>query len=220
MTVELTLSDPPGALLDEPLRLRARGPAGAELRWRARYRDDDGRVWKASAASAEELTLVWEPAKHGTGPVAALQSLRPLSIDVRVEAPDGAAASRTLTRRLRAEGVRSRRWRERDVQATLHLPAEPEAVPPLLLDAAADPATAALAAPLLASRGVLTLAVTSGDLAAATERLGAVPAASGEPVVVGEIVLPPNVGTREPDAAARVAAWDELLARVGARSRG
>ena len=219
MTVELIVSDSPTALLDEPLRLRARGQ-GAELRWRGRYRDDDGRVWKASAASAEELTLAWAPAKDGTGPVAALQSLRPLSIDVRVETPDGAAASRTLTRRLRADGVRSRRWREPGLQATLHLPAEPEGVPPLVLDATADPVAAALAAPLLASRGVLTLVVASGDPALAVERLAAVPAASGEPVVVDGLVLPPNVGTREAGAAARVAAWDAFLARVGARPRG
>jgi hypothetical protein len=110
------------ALLDEPLSLGVRAaPAGTPLRWRARVRDDDGRVWRAEAASPAELDLAWAPAKAGTGPVAALLSLRPVEVEVRAEAPDGRAAARTITRRLVADGVRLRRWRD-GLAATLHLP--------------------------------------------------------------------------------------------------
>ena len=182
-------------------------------------RDDDGRVWKASAPLARDLSLAWVPVKEGTGPVAALASLRPVAIDVRAEASDGRSASRTVTRVLVGEGVRVRRWRDGGVAATLHLPAgEPCAV--VVLDGSSD--GAALAAPLLASRGVLALSVARG-MDAAREQLSAVPAAAGREVeTVAEVGIPPGVGVRDSmaAAAARAEAWDALLARLGARPRG
>ncbi|HEV7773519.1 MAG TPA: hypothetical protein VGO48_09575 [Conexibacter sp.] len=236
------------ALLDDPLLLSARGADGAEpLLWRARLRDDDGRTWQASAGNAEALTTSWKPAKATTGPLAALQSLRPVSLEVRVEAPDGRSAARTLTRTLVGEGVRIRRWREPELLATLHLPAGAPCAT-VAIDATAEPAAAVatLAAPLLASRGVLALVVppqrdgssAPEALRLAGERLAMVPGATGsEPVVLravdpfgaappdgpdaGHVVLPPGVATRDEaaDAAARAAVWDALLARLGARSR-
>jgi hypothetical protein len=232
-------------LLDDPLTVRVRG-AGTEavLLWRARLRDDDGRVWRAASPRAEDLSGRWAPAKPGTGPIAALQSLQPVTIDVRVEVPDGRSAARTLTRRLVVEGVQVRRWRG-DLAARLFLPADGP-VSALVIDATAGPghaAVAALAAALLASRGVLVLAVGPGRgkavpvaiLAEARERLCAVPAAAGADVEVlpaldltatpgpiGDVVvLPPGVAaTGEPaEAAARAEAWDALLARLGATPR-
>jgi hypothetical protein len=232
-------------LLDDPLTLRARG-AGADTRllWRARLRDDDGRVWRAVSRRAEDLPSAWAPAKAGTGPLAALQSLHPVAIDVRVEAPDGRSAARRLTHRVLAEGVQVRRWRG-DLAARLYLPVDGPASA-LIIDATAGPghvAVAALAAALLASRGVLVLAVGPGRgkaapaavLAEAGGRLSAVPAAAGADVHVlpaldlaaaagpsGDVVvLPPGVPvTEEPaQAAARAAAWDALLARLGASPR-
>jgi hypothetical protein len=217
-------------LLDEPLRLKARGGGSEdELLWRARHRDDDGRIWRARAGRAEDLIHAWEPAKPSTGPIAALQSLRPVNVDVRVEAPDGRAAARTLTRLLLGEGVRVRRWRE-GAAAALYLPAG-EACATVLIDATADEqGGATLAAPLLASRGALVLAVTGaapgGDdpVAAARELLAAVPSAGGEAEVIAAdgVPLPPGIGLRGSDpgaAAARADAWDALLARLGARPR-
>jgi hypothetical protein len=224
----------PGRLLDEPLFLSA---VGEELLWRARYRDDDMRVWRAAGARAEDLLGAFVPAKPSTGPIAALASLRPVRIDVRVEAPDGRAAARAVTRLLVAEGVRLRRWRSGDLPAVLHLPTAAEPCATVLLDATRGPreaAVAGLAGPLLASRGVLALSVTAGSLDAAREQLAAVPGAA-EPVVLAAadplgdepqaataVPLPPGVGVRgEPDggAAARAAAWDALLARRGAAPR-
>lgn len=194
-------------------------------------------MWRAAADTAERLIATWGPGKPGTGAIAALQSLRPVDVDVRVEAPDGRAAARTLTRRIVADGVRPRRWRD-GLAATLHLPAP--AAPPvatLLLDATTGPdeaAVAGVAAPLLASRGVLVLAVRGGDLAAARERLAAVPvatpdvaevraAAPGEAAApAGVLLVPPGVPARDDDrdaAAARASAWDDLLARLGATPR-
>jgi hypothetical protein len=181
-------------LLDDPFDLRVRGAGpGAQLTWRARYRDDDGRIWRAMAASCEELGARWVAAKETTGEIAALRSLRPLSVDVRAELPDGRAATRTLTRRFAADGVRSRRWRD-GLAATLHVPVTPEPIATVLLDGTAGDAQATvamLAAPLLASRGVLALAVTgaggrsSADpLPAARERLAALPGASAEILVL------------------------------------
>jgi hypothetical protein len=215
-------------LLDDPLLLNARGAGPDEtLLWRARLRDDDGRIWQASAARADELAAGWVPAKASTGPLAALGSLRPASIEVRVESSDGRAATRTIARLLLAEGVRVRRWR--DLGATLYLPAEAVPTATLLIDATAGPqraAVAALAAPLLASRGVLVLAVAPGRegapaaaaLPAARERLAAVPAAAAAGAVTelaprdpfadavdaaapadvpaAALVLPPGVGAR------------------------
>jgi hypothetical protein len=225
----------PGLLLDEPLLLAA---TGEQLFWRARYRDDDSRVWRARAERAENLLAALEPAKPSSGPIAALQSLRPVRIDVRVEAPDGRAAGRPVTRRLVADGVRLRRWRDGDLVATLHLPAPgDEPHPTLVVDASAGPheaIVAGLAGPLLASRGILVLTVAAGSLEAARERLAAVPGAREEPLVLAAhppgghdpasdtVSLPPGVGTRgerEGATGQRAAAWDSLLARLGAASR-
>jgi hypothetical protein len=222
------------ALLDDPIPLRARGAEpGAALVWRARYRDDDGRVWRASADDVRALGLAFAPAKPSGAPaVAALASLRAVAVDVRVEAPDGRGAARTLTRPLVAGGVRVRRWRDAGVAATLalHAPPSPATAPDapraVVLDAtdadAHGGALAALAAALLASRGVLVLAVRTG-LDPAVERLAAVPGAAADPPVAAaaELVVPPGVGVRDdPDPGARAAAWDALLARLGARPRG
>ncbi len=178
-------------LLDDPLLLEVGGAApNATLTWRARLRDDDGFVWRAAAPTSEGLLTAWVPAKPTAGPVAALRSLRPVDVDVRVEGTDGAASNRTITRRLMDEGVRARRWKDA-VAGTLYLPThgatatltidarEPKtaAAQPSAPDAAgavaapaaiAEPATAAgldaapLAAALLASRGVLVLVLTGG----------------------------------------------------------
>jgi hypothetical protein len=178
-------------LLDDPLLLEVGGAApNAALTWRARLRDDDGFVWRAAAPTSQGLLTAWVPAKPTAGPVAALRSLRPVDVDVRVEGTDGAASNRTITRRLMDEGVRPRRWKDA-VAGTLYLPAqnatatltidarEPQtaAAQPSELDTAgavaappaiAEPATAAgidaapLAAALLASRGVLVLVLTGG----------------------------------------------------------
>jgi hypothetical protein len=237
-------------LLDEPLLLGARGAGAAagSLVWRARFRDDAGRVWQARAAAAEQLAGAWAPAKATTGSLAALQSLRPVSLDVQVEASDGRGASRTLTRALVGEGVRTRRWREPGLLATLHLPAG-EACASVVIDATGGPrqgAVAALAAPLLASRGVLALVVprpreqapAADALRLAGERLAAVPGAGSavvvlpavdpfevqaEPTAAGDAVvaLPPGIAARGADGtdAARATAWDALLAGLGARPR-
>lgn len=184
-------------LLDDPLLLGARGAGEASagsLLWRARLRDDDGRVWQASAGAAEQMAGAWAPAKATTGQLAALQSLRPVSLDVRVEAPDGRSATRSFVRVLVGEGVRIRRWREPALLATLHLPAD-AACAAVVIDATAGPqpaAVAALAAPLLASRGALALVVppprekaqATEALRLAVERLAAVPGAPQDVVVL------------------------------------
>jgi hypothetical protein len=235
----LEIRGPADGLLDEPFLLRVRGAGpDAELAWRALYRDDDGRIWQAAAPRAADLGTRWSPAKDSTGPVAALRSLRPLAIEVRVEAADGRGAARTVTRRLAADGVRTRRWRD-DLAATLHVPAAQPACATLIIDAtagAALEAIAQLAAPLLASRGVLALVVVAGrggatdPIATARERLAGV-AAACEPILVlpaldpsGDepatgVVLPPGVGARDGDPVARATAWDELLTRLGAAPR-
>ncbi|MEA2320257.1 MAG: hypothetical protein QOD81_107 [Solirubrobacteraceae bacterium] len=240
--LEVEVDRPAAELLDDPFVLRVRGAGpDAKVVWRARFRDDDGRVWRATAERPEDLAAAWQPAKAGTGPVAGLRSLRPVAIDVRAEAADGRAAARTLTRRLMADGVRPRRWRD-GLTATLYLPAGDAPSATLIADATAGPAQAAVAAlagPLLASRGVLVLALGPGRapaaeaVAAARERLSAVPMATDEvhvlPVadpLAGDppadaVVLPPGIGVREAAgrSAARAAAWDGLLARLGARPR-
>jgi hypothetical protein len=222
-----------GQLLDEPLLLSA---AGDGLRWRARYRDDDLRVWRAAAGRAEELLTGFLPSKPSTGPIAALASLRPVQIDVRVEAPDGRAAGRAVTRLLVAPGVRLRRWRFGGLAGVLHLPATAPACATLVVDGsggANEAVVAGLAGPLLASRGALVLCVTAGSLDEAIERLADVPGAE-EPVAAAaadplsgapapaSVPLPPGVGVSgEPDggAPARTAAWDALLAGLGATPR-
>ena len=217
----LELRGPAVGLLDEPLVVQARGLGGVTdgVIWRARVRDDDGRIWRAVAARPHELAAAWAPAKRTAGELAALQSLRPLALEVRVEAPDGRAATRTFTRRLLADGVRVRRWRE-GVGATLYLPAAGTGasaagaadaggpatrgtVAAVVLDATAggDVAEAvALTAALLASRGVLAFAVTpqrtdsNADpatlLAAAAHLLAQVPAAANAPGGVQQLTAP------------------------------
>jgi hypothetical protein len=226
-----------GQLLDEPLLLSAAGDGAADgLRWRARYRDDDLRVWRAVAGRAEDLLAALEPAKPSSGPIAALASLRPVRIDARVEAGDGRAAGRAVTRLVVAEGVRVRRWRFGGLAAVLHLPAAATGCATVVVDGTAGAnaaVVAGLAGPLLASRGTLVLCVTAGPLDDAIEALASVPG-STEPVVAtaadplgsepasDSVPLPPGVGVRgEPEggAAARAAAWDALLARLGATPR-
>lgn len=244
-------------LLDDPLAPRVRGLGGpgadggadgaAGLRWRARLHDDDGRVWRAEAARAAELAAAFAPASPDPRrPLAALRSLRPVRIEVRAEASDGRAAARTFTRALVGEGVRVRRWSGvlPGAAATLHRPAGAPCAT-VVLDAAgasarADAATeqagavpapaelAALAAPLLASRGVLALTLAPGGgrrsrgqgelLDAAIELLAAVPgAAPADRIVTVAPPLAPGVPALAPGDPA---AWDALLARLGARPRG
>lgn len=193
-----------GLLLDEPLLLSA---AGEGLLWRARYRDDDMRVWRAAAARAEDLLAALAPVKPSTGPIAALASLRPVQIDVRVESPDGRAAARAVTRLLVAEGVRLRRWRLDGLAAVLHLPVAAEPCATVLVDATGglhEARVAGLAGPLLASRGALILSVTAGSLEAARDGLASVPGAgdaitmvAADPLGGGE----PAAGSAEPRGA-------------------
>jgi hypothetical protein len=236
-------------LLDDPLLLEVGGAAPkAALVWRGRLRDDDGFVWRAAAPTSAGLLTAWVPAKATAGPVAALRSLRPVDVDVRVEGPDGAASNRTITRRLQDDGVRVRRWKD-DVIGTLYLPAT-KATGALILDArptppapasevpAATPLTAAalaaaplaaapLAAALLASRGVLVFVVAGGKgdpIAGAQERLAQIPGAPDTitSLTATAVGVPPGVGFRGEDqraAEARGVTWDALLQRVGARPR-
>jgi hypothetical protein len=203
-------------LLDEPLLLSA---AGADLFWRARYRDDDSRVWRARADRAEDLLAALEPAKPSSGPIAALQSLRPVQIDVRVEAPDGRAAGRPVTRLLVADGVRVRRWRDGGLNATLLLPAGDEPRATVIVDGTAgehEAVVAGLAGPLLASRGVLVLSVSAGSVEVARERLAAVPGA-GEPVLL--VAADPVAGAKAaPVAEAGAEAVAEAEAEAGAEA--
>ena len=221
-------------LLDEPFELRVRGAGpAAELTWRARYRDDDDRIWRAAASRAQELATRWMPAKESTGQLAALRSLRSVSIEVRVETADGRGAARTLTRQLVADGVRVRRWRD-GLAATLHVPARPQPCATVIVDATGGPVqadVAALAAPLLASRGALVLVVApsrgiADPLELARERLAAVPAAS-EPILLLLALDPFGAEPREVVAAGRVDgdAWPRgggvvLPPGVGARDGG
>jgi hypothetical protein len=226
-------------LLDDPLLLEVGGaPPNAALTWRGRLRDDDGFVWRTAAPTPEGLLPNWVPAKPTAGPLMALRSLRPVDVDVRVEATDGAASSRTITRKLIGDGVRARRWKD-GIEGTLYLP-DGEALAAHVIDArpAANPedpdvdavlAGAPLAAALLASRGVLTFVLTGGKgdpAEAALERLAQIP---GAPEIADrrttpalEIGVPPGVGYRGETAAnadVRALAWDALLARLGARPR-
>lgn len=236
------LRGPADALLDEPLQVTARGAGGSDgLLWRARIRDDDGRVWRAVAQRPEQLAAGWSPAKETTGTVAGLRSLRPVALDLRAEVPDGRAGTRTFRRRLLAEGVRVRRWKQ-DLQGTLLLPAQEQPCAAVVVealdpphdadgDAQPDPvatarAAAPLAAALLASRGVLVFAVaTPGAAERAVELLAAVPAAqrAGSGVrLLPSTPLPPGVPARASAVEVRAAAeaWDALLAELGATPRG
>lgn len=236
------------ASLDDPLLLRARGGGPDEpLVWRGRLRDDDGRVWRATAERAEELCSRWVPSKAPVGPVPALLSLRPVSIDIRVEAADGRTATRTLTRTLLGDGVLVRRWRD-GVAATLFRPVDAEPRASVVLDATAG-ATAAvvagLAAPLLASRGILVLTVGAGRgtppdgdaLRAAADRLAAVPGAPSDVLILATdratapseedatgaptVVVPPGIAAGDSVGGAldRARLWDALLEHLGARPR-
>ncbi len=252
MSGALELSVMPSGLLDDPLaaRLRGAGDAGP-VTWRARVRDDDGRVWRAIADRPQDLPAAWVPAKSSTAMLMALGSLRPVELEIRAELADGRAAARTIRRSLVAEGVRLRRWRG-TVAATLHLPAAGAPVAVAVLDATGGaedaPAVAALAGPLLASRGVLALSVGPAArldgadvLRDAIEQLKSVPAASRQDVrvldVLGSqdggaaaepgtvVVTPPGVGVRGagagPQAAAdRGVAWSALLRALGAHGAG
>lgn len=227
--IKLTVRERAEALLDDPFDLRATVPDGAELRWRGRIRDDDGRVWRASAGRAHELSWRWMPAKDGTGPIAALASLRPVSIDVRVETEDGRGAARTLRRQLVVPGVKSRRWRG-EVAAVLHLPAAEVPASTLLIDATASEAAAtvaALAGPLLAARGVLTLVVpppkraTPDLLDRALEQLAAVPAvasAGKDPLVLP--ARPPRLPGEVPPDAEDAGGGDTAGGSDAAKQRG
>jgi hypothetical protein len=78
-------------------------------------------------------------------------------------------------------------------------------------------ADAVLAAALLASRGVVALAVASEARAEAPALLAEVPAAAGRPPeVVLDAGVPPGIPALAPGDPA---AWDALLARVGASPR-
>jgi hypothetical protein len=241
---QLEIAGPATGLLDDPLVLRARGAGpDAPLAWRARHRDDADRVWRATAPRAEELGAAWATSAREPG-IAALGSLRPLRIDVRVEAPF-AAGIRTVVRSLAGEGVRRRRWRD-GLAAALHLPARPDPCACVLVDATRDAAVlavAALAAPLLASRGALVLVAgpppRRGDpadaLAQARGRLEALPAVAEVIALPARnpldpdpreapgtaVGLPPGVGVHGAarDAADRARDWDALLARLGAAPR-
>ncbi|MGK2938410.1 MAG: hypothetical protein ACSLFR_11485 [Solirubrobacteraceae bacterium] len=204
----MELTGPADAPLDEPPRLRVRG-AGPEARltWRARVRDDDGRVWRATAETAEGLDAASTPAKTPAAPHAALASLRPVRVEVRAETDDGRSAARTITRHLLADGVKVRRWRG-EVTASLFIPAEAAAAPVVINDPDALPAAA-----LLASRGILTLVVKDGDVDAAAARLEAVPGGAGARML-GNVPLPPGV-----PGAPGPAAWEALLVDLGARPR-
>jgi hypothetical protein len=186
-------------LLDEPLLLEVGGAApSSTLLWRARIRDDDGFVWRAEGPSPESWR--WSAKSDG---VAALRSLRPVELEVRVEGGDG-TATRTLTRTVLDPAVKARRWKD-GVTGRLLLPAEPAST--LLVDGE-EPHTL-VAAALLASRGVRVFVAATGDPSSLpfpdpVQRLAALPVPPGLPAG---------------DDAADGAAWDALLAELGATPR-
>jgi hypothetical protein len=74
MSGALEISGASDGLLDDEFVLRVRGAGPeAEVSWRARFRDDDVRVWRAAASRPEELMTRWVPAKDSAGPIAALR---------------------------------------------------------------------------------------------------------------------------------------------------
>jgi hypothetical protein len=149
----------------------------------------------------------------------ALRSLRPVEVGVRVEDPGGAAASRTITRVLLADGVKVRRWKG-DVAGSLYLPAAGTGATAaaLLIDAREDdgatPAAPVVAA-LLSSRGVLVFLATGshGEPAAVFAALPS-PPETITTMSAAELPVPPGAGAT-PDAAA----WDALLERLAATPR-
>jgi hypothetical protein len=185
-------------LLDEPLLLDVGGAApGSTLLWRTRIRDDDGFVWRGEGAALDALR--WS-AKAGD--VAALRSLRPVELEVRVEGSDG-TATRALTRTILDPAVKARRWKD-GVAGRLFLPAsEPAAT--VVVDGE-QPHTL-VAAALLAARGVRVFVAASGDPSVLP---------FDEPHRLAALPVPPGLPAREaPDAAA----WDALLADLGAAPR-
>jgi hypothetical protein len=102
------------------------------------------------------------------------------------------------------------------VTGSLHLPAETAAVA-VIADrrGAEDDGVAPLAAALLASRGVLVFLVTGGKGEPA-DVLASVPSAPARVARHDTLPLPPGVPAR---TAADAAAWDALLADLGARAR-
>lgn len=238
----LELSGPSAALIDEPLDVRLRGLGEIEsdpdddfggVLWRARLRDDDGRVWRATADAPAHLAAGLAPSKPGTGRVPALGSLRAVQLDVHAEAPDGRGAKRTFERRLLGDGVRVRRWKERELRGTAFLPTVGAApTQPLLIDARTDATStdlgllaafvAPLAAAVLASRGRATVVVSElDDLGPVLERLGQLKAARDEPRVLralgaGDVVLlPPGVPMLDEGPAARTARSDRWASILG-----
>ena len=116
----------PAGLLDDPFDLRVRGAgpdaespgaratatttaaSGARSRWRP-----------------EDLVARWLPAKDGDRRRSRRCARCARSASTCApRAQDGRAAARTFTRRVAADGVRTRRWRD-GLAATLHVPAEP-----------------------------------------------------------------------------------------------
>lgn len=147
-------------------------------------RDDDGIVWRSAATSPAALAMKWS--SKSPAPVAALASLRPVSLEVRVEAEDGRAASRTFTRRLLADGVKVRRWK--DLGATLFLPHSPHASVVVM----APDDSSRLSAALLASRGAVVLLAPGGlspEMAARWSQVSG----SSEAEVVERLPLPPGI---------------------------
>ncbi|HEY6761388.1 MAG TPA: hypothetical protein VI318_17950 [Baekduia sp.] len=188
-------------------------PPRTSLTWRARIRDDDGFVWRAQGDAP--VALSWTPAKPSAGAVAALRSLRPVVLEVRVEDPDGAASSRTLTRSFLADGVKVRRWRE-GTAGTLYLPAG-RAEAALVVDPSGDAADVApMAAALLASRGALVFVATAGGTGDPADVLRPLPDPPHNVRRLAALPLPPGVPAR---ADADGAAWDELLSDLGAIPR-
>jgi hypothetical protein len=186
-------------LLDEPLLLEVGGAApGSTLLWRTRILDDDGFVWRGEGPTLDALR--WSAKADG---VAALRSLRPVELEVRVEGGDG-TATRTLTRTVLDPAVKARRWKE-GVTGRLLLPADPVAT--LLVDG--EEPHPLVAAALLASRGVRVFVAASGDPAELPfpdpRRLAALP-------------VPPGLPARDDDAPDG-AAWDALLADLAAQPR-
>lgn len=175
--VALDIRTDPEALVGTPLAtgLRGGGP-DADVLWRARTRDDDGRVWQSQAYSAIELGTSWTPAKASSGVAANRRSLHPLEIEVRAELDDGRTSARTVRRRLVADGVRVRRWRGE--KATLYLPhGDPQQT--VLIDATSDePEWLVPASAVLASQGAIVLTATAGaDIEKLQQQLAAVPGA-------------------------------------------
>jgi hypothetical protein len=204
---QLEIRTNPDGLLGEPLATGLRGAEGGIASWKARLRDDDGRIWRCNGRTAAELGTDWAPAKQSSGTVAAARSLRPLEIELRAELPDGRSTTRTIKRRLLTDGVKVRRWRGE--HATLYIPAT---TPKLTLLITGSDAWLAPAAALLASQGaIVLLAAPAAEITALTEKLASATAAGS----VERIEPPPPppgfpslINTSSPDP------WPALRARL------